>query len=62
MISKRRSAGVIEVAPSDAEAAGAVSPAVEGAPPAVEAPHDTPVTTTTAEADPDSAAAAKRRE
>ena len=68
VISKRRSAGVIEVAPSDAEAAGAVSPAaeavppaVEGAPPAVEAPRDTQVTSTTADA-PDSAPAAKRRE
>jgi K(+)-stimulated pyrophosphate-energized sodium pump len=69
VISKRRSAGVVEVAPSDAEAAGAVSPAVEsappaveGAPPAVEAPHDTPVTTTTADTNPDSAPAAKRVE
>jgi hypothetical protein len=69
VVSKRRSAGIVEVAPSGAEAVGAVSPAVEGAPPAVEgAPsaaegtHDTPVTTTTADADPDSASAAKRRE
>ena len=69
VISKRRSAGMGEVAPSDAEAAGAVSPAVEGAPPAVEgAPpavegtRDTSVTTTTAETDPDSAPAAKRHE
>jgi K(+)-stimulated pyrophosphate-energized sodium pump len=62
VISKRRSAGMGEVTPSDAEVAGAVSPAVEGAPPAVEAPHDASVTTTTADADPDSAAAAKRRE
>ena len=68
-MSKRRSAGVVEVAPSGAEAAGAVSPAaegvppaVEGAPPAVEGTHDTPVTTTTAEADQDSAPAVKRVE
>jgi hypothetical protein len=62
VISKRRSAGIIEVAPSGAEAAGAVSPAVEGTPPAVEGTRDTPVATTTADGDPDSAAAAKRRE
>jgi K(+)-stimulated pyrophosphate-energized sodium pump len=62
VISKRRSAGVIEVAPSGAEAAAAVSPAVETAPPAVEGSPDTPVTTTTADADADREAAAKRRE
>jgi K(+)-stimulated pyrophosphate-energized sodium pump len=62
VISKRRSAGMGGGAPMAAEAVGAVSPAVEGAPPAVEAPHDTPVTTTTADTDPDSAAAAKRHE
>jgi K(+)-stimulated pyrophosphate-energized sodium pump len=62
VISKRRSAGVVEVAPSGAEAAGAVSPAVEGVPPDVEGTHDTPVTATTAETDPDSARAAKPRE
>ena len=61
VISKRRSAGVIEVAPSGAEAAAAVSPAVDGAPPAVEAPGRT-LTTTTADADADRAAAVKRRE
>jgi K(+)-stimulated pyrophosphate-energized sodium pump len=62
VISKRRSAGMGEVAPSGAEAAGAVSPAVEGAPPVVEGTRDAPVTTTAADADPDSASAAKRRE
>ena len=69
VISKRRSAGVVEVAPSGAEAAGAVSPAVEGtppavegAPPAVEAPHDTSLTTTTADTDPDTTPAVKRVE
>ena len=62
VVSKRRSAGIVEVAPSGAEAAGAVSAAVEGAPPAVEGARDTSVTTTTADADADSAAAVKRRE
>src|ERR1700751_3849670 len=62
VISKRRSAGVIEVAPSGAEAATAVSAAVEGAPPAVDGTPDTPVTPTTADPDADREAPAKRRE
>jgi K(+)-stimulated pyrophosphate-energized sodium pump len=62
VVSKRRSAGVIEVAPSGAEAVAAVSPAVDGAPPAVEGTPDTPVTTATAGTDADIAEAVKRRE
>jgi len=65
VISKRRSAGMTEATPVGAEVAGAVSPAVEGAQPAVEAASDSPATKVTgvpADSDPDRAAAAKRRE
>jgi K(+)-stimulated pyrophosphate-energized sodium pump len=64
VVSKRRSSGMGDEAPADAEVAGAVSPAVDGAPPAVEAPSTisaadvTPTTTT----DPDPAPAVKRPE
>ena len=63
VISKRRSAGLGEEAPSAAEVAGAVSPAVEGAPPAVEAAAGSPAAdVTTATADSDPATVTKRRE
>ena len=62
VISKRRATHMGGEAPTAVEATGAVSPAAEGALPAVEAPHDAPVTTATADTDPDRAPAAKRRE
>jgi K(+)-stimulated pyrophosphate-energized sodium pump len=62
VISKRRSAGMGEAIPAAAEVAGAVSPAVEGASPAVEAPSATSVADVTSITDPDHATAAKRRE
>ena len=62
VISKRRAAHMGGEAPMAVEATGAVSPAAEGARPAVEAPHDAPVTTAAADTDPDRAPAAKRRE
>jgi K(+)-stimulated pyrophosphate-energized sodium pump len=63
VISKRRTAGLGEATPAAAEAAGAVSPAVEGVtPPEVEAPSATSVTDVTSVTDPDRATAAKRRE
>jgi K(+)-stimulated pyrophosphate-energized sodium pump len=62
VVSKRRSAGVREVAPSDAEAAGAVSPAVTGPPPAVETTRDPAAPASAADGDPGRRAAAKRRE
>ncbi len=62
VISKRRAAHMGGEAPMAVEATGAVSPAAEGAQPAVEAPHDAPVTTAAADTDPDRAPAAKRRE
>jgi len=62
VISKRRSHGMGGGTPMAVEATGAVSPAAEGARPAVEAPHDAPVTTATADTDPDRAPAAKRPE
>jgi K(+)-stimulated pyrophosphate-energized sodium pump len=65
VISKRRAAGMGEVAPSGAEAAGAVSPAVEGAPSAVEATRESAArdaAAAPADSDPDRATAAKPRE
>jgi K(+)-stimulated pyrophosphate-energized sodium pump len=62
VISKRRSAGVREVAPSGAEAAGAVSPAVPGGAPAVETTRDPAASAGTADGDPGRAAAVKRPE
>jgi K(+)-stimulated pyrophosphate-energized sodium pump len=65
VISKRRAAGPDEVAPSGAEVAGAVSPAIEGAQAAVEAGRDTPAAagaSVTPQDEADRAPAAKRRE
>jgi len=66
VLSKRRAARAGEATPAGTEVAGAVSPAVEGAAsPAIEATQESPaskVTTTPADADPDRATAAKRRE
>jgi K(+)-stimulated pyrophosphate-energized sodium pump len=61
VISKRRSAGTGGGTPMAVEATGAVSPAAEGAPPAVEATPDIQVSAT-ADLDPDQATATKRRE
>jgi K(+)-stimulated pyrophosphate-energized sodium pump len=62
VISKRRTAHMGGGTPMAAEATGAVSPAAEGARPGVEAPHDVPVTSATADPDPDRAPTAKRGE
>jgi K(+)-stimulated pyrophosphate-energized sodium pump len=55
VISKRRSAGMGEVAPEGAEVTGAVSPAVEGAPAEVEAAQESSASDVTRVTSPDSA-------
>jgi K(+)-stimulated pyrophosphate-energized sodium pump len=66
VISKRRSARMGEPTPAATEVVGAVSPATDGAaPPEIEATQESPaskLTATSADADPDRAAAVKRRE